>query len=360
MSVYINKFKAVVFTSVLVLLSGFAVLSAPVIASHHFETDLSREYPQFDLTDMFVFNAEQSGYTAFMMNINPTTAKDGKAAFGENGIYSFHIASSKDLKSGGLTITAYLESGKLIFGLAEGANQAIGTKGQTIGTAGVGKESRFDNGMRVWSGAARDTFVGNSEGIIGFMTKLLGEGKFDLSTFSKGVDLFKDFHSSVIVVEVPNKMLPETIYVYASSAMYNTDQWVQVNRLAHPLVTHMFMANNRMEVSEHIQHRPDSDLTRAYAISGTVLRAVVLDNKLPAPVAYADSVAAKLLPDMIPYKVGSEAAYTFKSINGRKPSDDAMDAVLSLFVGREITDNANTFDRHPKAFPYVVRVKNNL
>ncbi len=87
--------------------------------------------------------------------------------------------------------------------------------------------------------------------------------------------------------------------------MYNKDQWVQVNRLANPLLTHMFMASKPMEVSEHIQHRPDFDLTRAYAVSGGVLRAVTLDNKLSNPVTYADSVAKKLLPDMIPYQVGS-------------------------------------------------------
>ncbi|MGF1684866.1 DUF4331 family protein [Photobacterium minamisatsumaniensis] len=356
MSIYINKFKILSLTSVLVLLLGTVGQIFSAYASHHFETELAKKYPQFDLTDMYVFESEQGGYTAFMMNINPTTGKDGKTAFGENGVYSFHIASSKVLTGEGLTITAYLDGDKLVFGIAEGANQGVGTKGQEIGTAEVGKETTFDNGIRVWSGAARDTFVGNSAGIIGFMTKLLGEGKLELSAFDKGVDLFKDFQSSVIVVEVPNKMLPKDIYVYASSAMYNTDQWVQVNRLANPLITHMFMANNPMEVSEHTQHRPDSDLTRSYAISGTVLRAVVLDNNISEPVAYADSVAAKLLPDMIPYTVGSEAAYTFKSINGRKPSDDAMDAALSIFVGREITDNANNFNRHPNKFPYVVGV----
>lgn len=357
MSSSISKFKKLSLTSLIVFTFGTAIHPTSSFASHHFESDLAKNYPQFDLTDMFVFESERSGYTSFMMNINPTTGKDGNAAFGENGVYSFHIATNKELKGDGLTITAYLDNGYLVFGIIDGANQAVGTKGQLIGKSAVGQEAKFDNGIRVWSGAARDTFVGNSEGIIGFMTKLLAEGKFDLSPFSKGVDLFKDFQSSVIVVEVPNKMLPENIYVYASSAMYQTDLWVQVNRVAHPLLTHMFMANNKMEISEHIQHRPDVDPSRAYAVSSTVLRSVILDNKMSNPVAYADSVAAKLLPDMIPYNVGTEAAYTFESINGRKPSDDAMDAALSMFVGRQVTDNANTFDRHPNTFPYVVRVE---
>jgi len=357
MSTFTKKFKKIASTSALVLTLGIVATTSTTFASHHFESDLAKANPQFDLTDMYVFDSKKRGYTTFMMNVNPQTGKDGNAAFGENGVYNFHIASDKQFENEGITVTAHLTDGKLVFGIADGANQAVGTKGKMFGKAEVGKEAKFKNGIRVWSGAAQDTFVGNSEGLIGFMTKLLGKGEFDLSPFDKGMDLFKDFQSSVIVVEVPNKMLPKNIHVYASSAMYNKDQWVQVNRLANPLLTHMFMATNKMEVSEHIQHRPDFDLTRAYAVSGTVLRTVTLDNKLANPVAYADSVAAKLLPDMIPYKVGSKAAYTFEKVNGRKPSDDAMDAVLSIFVGRKITDNANTFNRHPKSFPYVMPIK---
>jgi hypothetical protein len=354
---FAHKLKKLASTSSLVIVLGLLAPTTPTYASHHFESDLAKTHPQYDLTDMFVFDAKSRNYTTFMMNVNPTTGTTGNAAFGDKGVYSFHIAKDKQVSEGGMTITAHLNAGKMVFGLSDGANPAVGTKGKMFGEASVGKKAKFKNGIRVWSGAARDTFVGNSEGIIGFMTKLLGKGEFDLSTFDKGVDLFKDFQSSVIVVEVPNKMLPKNIYVYASSAMYNKDQWVQVNRLANPLLTHMFMANNPMEVSEHIQHRPDFDSTRAYAVSGTVLRAVTLDNKKSNPVAYADSVAAKLLPDMIPYNVGSKAVYSFDKINGRKPTDDAMDAVLSIFVGRKITDNANTFDRHPKDFPYVKPIK---
>lgn len=132
MSTYMKKLNILTLTSLLILLIGILSQPTPVFASHHFESKLATTYPQFDLTDMFVFESEQRGYTTFMMNINPTTGKDGNAVFGENGVYSFHIANSKQFNGDGLTITAYLDNGKLIFGLAEGANQAIGTKGQRI------------------------------------------------------------------------------------------------------------------------------------------------------------------------------------------------------------------------------------
>jgi len=157
-------------------------------------------------------------------------------------------------------------------------------------------------------------------------------------------------------MEVPNAMLPKKMFVYASTAMYNIDKWVQINRMANPLMTHLFMDNNKMEISEHVGHRPDRDSTRLYAVSGMVLRAVSLDKKLSDPVAYADSVATKLLPDMIAYERGTKASYSFENINGRKPGDDAMDALLSIFLGRKVTDNSNTFDRHPSKFPYFVPI----
>lgn len=335
----------------------FGVLFLPISsqASHHFESQLAQQYPQFDLTDLYVFESEQAGHTAFIIDANPTTGKDGKAAFAENGVYSLHIATDSRLKGDGLTVTAHLEGNELIFGIASGANQATGTKGQRVGKVVVGTQQTFENGMRVWAGAARDPFVGNSAGIIAFSEKLT-QGTLDLTAFKNGVDLFTAFNSSIIVVEIPNKMLAEKIFVYASSAIYNLDKWEQVNRLANPLITHLFMANNKMEIAEHVGHRPDVDLSRHYAISGMVLRAVSLDKKLANPVAYADSVATKLLPDMLPYQTGTKAVYSFERINGRKPGDDAMDAVLSIFLGRKVTDNANTFDRHPLKFPYVVPI----
>ncbi|MCF2858134.1 DUF4331 domain-containing protein [Pseudoalteromonas sp. SMS1] len=342
-------------TTCAVLSLALGLGSIPAMASHHFESKLAQQHPQFDLTDMYVFDSDRRGYTAFMMDVNPTT--QDKADFGQKGVYSFHIANDKSFNLGGITITVHVEGEQLVFGLADGANQAVGMKGKQFGKAAIGQSATFGNGIKVWSGAAHDPFVGNSEGIIGFLTTLIGKGKLELSKFERGIDLFKDFKSSIILIEVPNKMLPKEVHVYASSALYEVDQWVQVNRVANPLVTHLFLANNKMEVSEHVHHRPDSDSSRQYAVSGMVLRAVVLDGKISNPVEYADSVAAQLLPDMVSYKVGSRAEYRYSNMNGRKPSDDAMDAVLSLFMGRKVTDHANSFNRHPNKFPYVVPVK---
>lgn len=337
------------------LLAVLAFLSSPGIASHHFESQLAKQYPEYDLTDLYVFDAEAAPRTVFIMDVNPTTKSDGKPALGNNGVYSFHVASNRELTGKGLTITAHIEGNEIVVGIVDRANPAVGSLGTEVGRARIGSEATLQNGIRVWTGAARDPFVGNSDGIIKFNQEF-DNSKLDLAAFDQGQDLFRTFYTTAIVMEVPNALLPPQIAVFATSAMYNVDKWDQVNRLAHPLMTHLFMHNNPMEVSEHVGHRPDRDNTRKYALSANVLKAVVLDSRIKDPVAYADKVANLLLPDLLTYRVGSKAAYTFDSVNGRRPSDDAMDVALSLYVGRAVTDRANTFDRHPKSFPYVVPV----
>jgi hypothetical protein len=327
-------------------------------ASHHFESPAAKQHPQFDLTDIFVFESEKKGHTTFMMDVNPTTGSDGVARFGENGVYSFNIAQDKDASGEGLTITAHLKGGRFVFGLSrEGVNLPVGVKGTPFGEASIGSAQTFANGVRVWTGAARDPFVGNGAGL-DVLRAGLTAGKLDLEGFKPGQNRFEKLNSSVIVVEVPNTMLPQTLYFYATTAFYNVDKWEQVNRMANPLMTHLFMYDNDMEKYEHVGHGPDVDAKRRYAVSSVVLRALTLDaqSTVTDKVAYADGLAASLLPDVIPYRTGTAASFGFKGINGRKPSDDAMDVQLSRLLGRPVTDHANTFDHQPASFPYVVKL----
>ena len=114
---------------------------------------------------------------------------------------------------------------------------------------------------------------------IGAFREQLSKGRLDLDAIKQGVDGFGVLNSNIIAMEIPNTLLPRQIAVYATSAMYNVDTWEQVNRLANPLMTHLFMYNSTMEVAEHVGHRPDRDNTRKYVFTGNVLRAVVLDGK---------------------------------------------------------------------------------
>jgi hypothetical protein len=343
-----------VFLSIL-LSFFFAVLPDIASASHHFETPMARMYPAFDLTDLYVFESTRPGYTVLIINMNPKTDADRTPDFSEQGLYNIHIAFDPSL-SEGMTLTARASGNRLVLGLLDSANPELGAEGEKIGEAPYVTDTTLKNGIRVWTGASRDLFVGNAAGIKQFRNRL-DEGVFDPGAYDNAQDYFSQLNSSTLVLEVPNKMLPEKIYVYASTALKKEGEWIQVNRLANVLMTHLLMYNNKPEQSEHVHHRPDIDHEQIYAIASTVLRAVSLAGSQKNPVAYADQVAKRMLPDLMPYQVGTKASYGVERINGRATTDDAMDVMLSIFSGKAMTDHANTFDRHPQEFPYVVPLK---
>ncbi len=336
------------------VIGSILTCSLPALGSHHFETSLSQAYPAYDLTDLYVFESATRGKTAFIIDINPQTSNDGNAAFGESGLYNIHISADQEMSSG-LTLTFRYSNGNIVVGKIDQPNPALGVEGAQLGMARVGQESMFENGIRAWAGAAKDPFVGNAVGITNFREKLL-EGQYDESAYDNAEDLFGTLNSSIIVIEVPNSMLPKNINVFATSAMQIDGKWMQVNRLANVLITHLFLVADSATALEHVTHRPDEDNQRRLWVASTITRAVTLAGSQKNPVAYGDAMARRLLPDMIPYAVGSKARYGVDAFNGRPTTDDAMDVVLSIFAGKLLSDKANTFDHHPKTFPYVVPI----
>jgi len=330
---------------------GFA-LAAPAGASHHFETALSNAYPAYDLTDLFVFEAATPGKTVFIVAVNPQTKNDGTASFGESGLYNIHISADHALTSG-LTLTFRPSNGNIVVGRHDGPNPALGVEGTQLGMAPVGKATKLPNGLRLWAGGARDPFVGNADGLGQFQAALTA-GRYDAKAFDNASNLFQSLFTSALVIEVPNDLLPREFNVFASSAMLMDGRWMQVNRLAHVLTTHLFLMADPTLSAEHVMHRPDEDPQRKQWIAAMIARASGLAKSQADPLAYGDRMAERLIPDMLPYRVGTKARYAVDSFNGRATTDDAMDAVLSIFVGQTMTDNANTFDHHPREFPYLV------
>ena len=323
-------------------------------ASHHFETELSQKYPAFDVTDAFVFESARPGFTTFIMHVNPSANPDAEEIFGGNGLYNLHIAFD-DTFTTGVTYTVKFTGQRFELGKIDEPNADVGQQGNKIGASSLGQTVTFDNGIKIWAGLARDPFMGNAVGITTFKQRL-NEGMFDVHAFDNAEDFFADKMEGSIVLEVPNQMLSEDVHYFVTTAMKLDDGWKQINRAANVLMTHLFFGNNTPEIHEHIHHRPDTDTDRKYAISNRVLRTVSLAKTKDDPVGYADKVANILMPDVLSYRVGTPAKYGIQERNGRKLSDDAMDAVLSIFSGTNVTDHANTSDRYQAAFPYVVPV----
>jgi hypothetical protein len=74
------------------------------------------------------------------------------------------------------------------------------------------------------------------------------------------------------------------------------------------------------------------------------------------PQAYAEAVAARLLPNVLPYRIGTAAVYGFNELNGRSLTDNAPDVMFSLATNTAVTIGltAGSVVLTPtRTFPYV-------
>jgi hypothetical protein len=103
--------------------------------------------------------------------------------------------------------------------------------------------------------------------------------------------------------------------------------------------------------------RPADDFaTHGETIIRAIAGVVAANGTAEDPWAYAEKAAHRFLPIMLPYTVGTPAAFGFAEWNGRSLTDNAPDvmfsiasnAPVSLGIGRE-----SVTSKPSKTFPYV-------
>jgi len=320
--------------------------------SSHFESDLSRSYPQFDILDAYVFDATPKGHTAFVMTINPAAGPDVAGTFSEKGLYNFHISTDHGL-SKGMTFTVRFTGEKVELARLDTANGALGAKGEIIGSGLAGQTVSLDSGVKLWTGIVKDPFFGNAAGIQAFVPAL-SEGKFSPELYDDADDFFKDNDVGAIVLEVPNVMLGKKINFFVSTAMRMGDKWIQINRWGNVLETHLFLLGDPGLVAKFDASRPGTDKEVLAAFTKNILTAVTLAGSQDDPKAYAKKTAGMLFPGVLHYRVGTPASYAPNIRNGRRLSDDGMNTALSLFSGMAMDDNVDTSHHYQRTFPYVL------
>jgi hypothetical protein len=71
------------------------------------------------------------------------------------------------------------------------------------------------------------------------------------------------------------------------------------------------------------------------------------------PGEYGKLIAARLCPDILPYELGTPAAFEVASFNGRALGDDALDVMLTLAANTPMVDGlAPDRRRIRRDFPY--------
>ncbi len=323
---------------------------------HHFSTSLARGHPQLDLTDVYAFESDRPGKTCLVLILNPKSTAGASDNFSTDAIYKFHLGADKfHRKSQTYTVRFGVDAASI--GLLPRTDDSLGLSGDDVGEAQLHQVTEFPSGLRFWAGTVRDPFFGNQNGLRE-LREALAKGALDLGAFNRhaGQSPFADIVSSAIVLEIPNISLSPIIYYYASVEWRDHGHWHRANRVAHVLVPHLYLFSTTDEQrSARNEHLPALDSQWQALAAETIEKYARLAGFQSDPKSYAKRIADSILPDAVPYKIGTEARYGMAGANGRKLTDDAMDVALSWVVGVAVNDGVDQpKGRVSGSFPFVV------
>ena len=323
---------------------------------HHFSTELARSHPPLDLTDVYAFESDLPGRTCLVLIVNPKSKAGDPSNFLPEAAYKLHLGANK-LHGEGRTYTFRFSSGVATVGVLEQSEDSLGLSGAEIGSASIGEIATLPTGLRFWAGAVKDPFFGNQNGLRD-LRQAIAANRLDLDAFKRhvGESPFVGIVSSAIVLEIPNELLPPTIYYFASVEWFDHGHWHRANRVAHVLVPHLYLftASDAEKAKRH-EHLPAQDDQHRSLAEATIEKYARSAGVQSDPAAYARRIAETILPDAVPYRIGTKAHYGPDGANGRKLSDDAMDAALSWVVGAPVDDGVHQPEgRVSPRFPFVV------
>jgi hypothetical protein len=134
--------------------------------------------------------------------------------------------------------------------------------------------------------------------------------------------------------------------------------WRQINRGGHPMMWPIFWPDDNHFTNPANTRHPSQDFKAVGKWLGDKVSAVVAASGISGdPQGYGQTVARELLPDVLPYVVGTPAMYGFATRNGRPLADNAPEVMLSLVAGTAVPSGLKPSvaknQRHDK-FPYVV------
>ena len=170
-----------------------------------------------------------------------------------------------------------------------------------------------------------------------------------------------------IVLELPdNELLAGAgdqcrIGVWAvSSLATDAGGWRPINRFGLPMIQPLFTQYNEDLGNRLNAGRPADDFaTHGETFIKAIAGVVAANGTAEDPRAYAERVAHRLLPMIMPYEVGTPAVFGFAEWNGRSHTDNAPDVMFSiasntpvhLGIGKE-----SVTLKPSKSFPYIATV----
>jgi Domain of unknown function (DUF4331) len=338
--------------------------------SHHLDSPAARADARLNICDTYVFRGDRG--TVLVMNVCSDAAGPGAPkGFHPEARYEFKIDSTGDAVEN-LTY-------RFTFGAvgADGAQslelrRLVGEEASDDHAQGVlllsgttGREVATDSGLRVWTGRASDPFWMNPAVVeaVGHAFQQGTDVDVPAQDASQVSSLFAGQKILSIVLEVPDTgLLPFTrdthIGMWTTTALAtDAGGWHRINRCGLPMVSPIF-AQFDDELAEKLNQTAPADDPQTFGdvITDRVAAVVAARGTTTDPRGYGRDIADRLLPDVLPYVIGTPAVFGFTKFNGRALTDNAgevmfsltTDSALSIGLSQDAVDAPTT-----SSFPYV-------
>ena len=299
------------------------LLTKTLLGSDHLDAPGVKVDGSLDINDLYAFQSPTNpANVVFIITVNPFAGVLSGTALNPSGVYELNI----DTNANGVADHAY----RFYFsGARRGVQRFVVTqaKGNALASGQTGQVTALRGGGSVTVGLFEDPFF------------------FDLNGFNNGFaftgqDFFAGANITAIVIELPRSTFgTNNIGVWASTII----QGRQFDRKGRPAINTVLIPS-AMKNQFNVTH-PASDV----AVFGSTVRASLLG--LGNSPERASALASVLLPDILTIDTSSSSGF----LNGRQPSNDVIDAELSLLTnGALLGDRVNANDKAlPSQFPYL-------
>ena len=354
----------------LIGLSLLALLSAPLIfnqsqpaqAADHRDAPGISEDGRADILDVYAFVNPNNGNVVLALTVNPFVIGGAiQVAFSPDVLYEFQIDNTGDYKEDLVVQARFTPTvpGPQMVAVSEPCahkgpkkcQKCTAVTGPANGTVINGTQ-----GISVFAGLRDDPFFID----LIWVLRLIGAQPGGPLTRAPGLDFFKALNCSILVVEVPASALRgstgDIIHVWGTTSRakltMRSDKvnkedkdhgaFVQVDREGLPVINTVLIPPPLKDAFNRGVPATDRKLFRDAAIASLM--------GINGDAAYSAVIADLLLPDVLTLDVSKTDGF----LNGRRPQDDVIDAVLNAAShGAVTTDNVSANDvPFLSAFPF--------
>jgi hypothetical protein len=337
--------------------------------SHHLDTPLAAQTGQLFIDDLYVFPGEAS--TVLIMDVNSdVNGLHSEPGFHPEARYEFKVhfdgAAYEELTYR-VSFAAADADGRQALELhtvtGPGARED-GAPGDLV-LAGRTGETAAADGVRLWAGKVSDSFYIDLS-LLALVNGAVAQGTApDLAGWNpeNAQNSFAGTSVRTIVLEVPHShplLRPGARAGVWCATKLATDAggWRQVNRAGHPMMWPIFWPDDIQFTNPANTRHPAQDAADDGShLAGQVAAVTAAAGTAGDPRGYGETVARELYPDVLPYVVGTSAAYGFAARNGRTLADNAPEVMLSLVTGTAVPSGltpAVTSHVRASAFPYLL------